>query len=129
MTNDGIPNRRPQGVFNARITAFTRLHYTQVIVTSTLICKPIFVYITVLVKGPLQCTYILCACMRGCVYMYMYLNSYTSFLLLIELILSCPLLHIVPYLHNNHPTWLVSCIFQISLGSSRIINFTKTYCA
>ena len=34
-----------------------------------------------------------------------------------QLILSCPLLHIVLYLHNNHPTWLVSCIFQISLGS------------
>ena len=32
---------------------------------------------------------------------------------LIELILSCSLLHIVLYLHNNHPTWLVSCIFQI----------------
>ena len=25
--------------------------------------------------------------------------------------------HIVLYLHNNRPTWLVSCIFQISLGS------------
>ena len=49
---------------------------------------------------------------------YHYLNSYTGFLLLIELILSCPLLHIMLYLHNNHPTWLVSCIFQISLDSS-----------
>ena len=48
---------------------------------------------------------------------YHYLNSYTGFHFLIELILSCPLLHIVLYLHNNHPTWLVSCIFQISLGS------------
>ena len=38
--------------------------------------------------------------------------------LLIELILSCQLLHIVLYLHNNHPTWLDSCIFQISTGSS-----------
>ena len=36
----------------------------------------------------------------------------------IELILNCPHLYIVLYLHNNHPTWLVSCIFQISLGSS-----------
>ena len=44
--------------------------------------------------------------------------SYTSFLLLIELALSCPLLHIVLYLHNNHPTWLVSGIFRMSLGSS-----------
>ena len=26
--------------------------------------------------------------------------------------------HIVLYLHNSHPTWLVSCIFQISIGSS-----------
>ena len=48
---------------------------------------------------------------------YHYLNSYTGFQFLIELILSCPLLHIVLYLHNNHPTWRVSCIFQISLGS------------
>ena len=40
-----------------------------------------------------------------------------GFQFLIELMLSCPLLHIVLYLHNNHPTWLVSCIFQISLGS------------
>ena len=39
---------------------------------------------------------------------YHYLNSYTGFLLLIEYILNCPLLHIVLYLHNNHPTWLVS---------------------
>ena len=45
------------------------------------------------------------------------LNSYTGFLLIIEFILSCPLLHIVLYLQNNHPTWLVSCIFQISIGS------------
>ena len=45
------------------------------------------------------------------------LNSYTGFLLLIELILSCSHLHIALYLHNNRPTWLVSCIFQISLGS------------
>ena len=49
---------------------------------------------------------------------YHYLNSYTSFLFLIKLILSCPLLHIMLYHHNNHPTWLVSCIFQISLGNS-----------
>ena len=35
-----------------------------------------------------------------------------------KLILSCPLLHIVFYLHNNHPTWQVFCIFQVSLGSS-----------
>ena len=49
---------------------------------------------------------------------YHYFNSYTGLLLLIELFLSCPLLHIVLYLHNNHPTWLVSCIFQISLRNS-----------
>ena len=47
-----------------------------------------------------------------------YLNSYTGFQFLIGLILSCQLLHIVLYLHNNHPTWLVSCIFQISIGIS-----------
>ena len=51
---------------------------------------------------------------------YHYLNSCTGFQFLIELILSCPLLHIVLYLHNNHHTLLVSCIFQISLGSSSI---------
>ena len=55
------------------------------------------------------------------------LNSYTGFLLLIELILSCSLLLILLYLHNNHPTWLVSCIFQISLA--QIINFITMYCA
>ena len=49
---------------------------------------------------------------------YLYLNSYTGFILHIELIVCYPFLHIVFYLHNNHPTWLVSCIFQISLGSS-----------
>ena len=49
---------------------------------------------------------------------YHYLNNYTGFLLLIELIISCPRLHIMLYLHNNHLTWLVSCIFQISLGRS-----------
>ena len=48
---------------------------------------------------------------------YHYLNSYTDFLLLIESILNSPLL-IVLCLHNYHPTWLVSCIFQISIGSS-----------
>ena len=48
---------------------------------------------------------------------YHYLNSCTGFQFLIELSVSCPFLHIVFYLHNNHPTWLVSCIFQISLGS------------
>ena len=46
------------------------------------------------------------------------LLSYNGFLLLIELNLSSSLLHIVLYLHNNNPTWLVSCIFQVSLGSS-----------
>ena len=45
-------------------------------------------------------------------------TTYTGFLLLIESILNCPLLHIVLYLNNNHLAWLVSCIFQISLGSS-----------
>ena len=60
-----------------------------------------------------------CVVLRGPLFHhhYHYLNSYTGFLLLIESILNCSLLHIVLYLHNNH-TWLVSCIFQISLGSS-----------
>ena len=40
--------------------------------------------------------------------------QYKNFLLLIESNLNCPLLHIVLNLHNNHPTWLVSCIFQSS---------------
>ena len=51
-------------------------------------------------------------------YHYHYLNSHTGFQFLIELMLSCPLLHTVLYIHNNQPTWLVSCIFQISPGSS-----------
>ena len=46
------------------------------------------------------------------------LRQRNGFLLLIELILSCPLLHTVLYLHNNHPTLLVSCSFHISLGRS-----------
>ena len=46
------------------------------------------------------------------------LRQRNGFLLLIELILSCPLLHAVLYLHNNHPTLLVSCNFHISLGKS-----------
>ena len=46
-----------------------------------------------------------------------YLNSYNGFQFLIELIISCLLLHTVLYLHNSHPTWLVSCVFQIFLGS------------
>ena len=57
--------------------------------------------------------------LSGCLgfhYHYHYLSSYTGFL--VELILNCPILHIVLYLHNNHPTWPASCIFQISLGSS-----------
>ena len=58
-----------------------------------------------------------CLARLGFHHHYHYLNGYTGFLLLIELILRCPLLHIVLYLHNNHPTWLVSCIFKISLGS------------
>ena len=46
------------------------------------------------------------------------LRQHNGFLLLIELILSCPLLHTVLYLHNNHPTLLVSSSFHISLGRS-----------
>ena len=60
----------------------------------------------------------MCHCLLQTVHHYHYLNSYTGFLLFIELILSCPPLHIMLYLHNNNPTWLVPCIFQISLGSS-----------
>ena len=47
-----------------------------------------------------------------------YLNSCTGFLLLFESILNCPFLHIVLFLHNNHSIWLVSCISQMSRGSS-----------
>ena len=42
----------------------------------------------------------------GFLHHYHYLNSDTGFLFVIELILSCPLLYIMLYLHNNHPTWL-----------------------
>ena len=38
--------------------------------------------------------------------------------LIFHLRLSSTFLHIVLYIYNNHPTWLVSYIFQMSLGSS-----------
>ena len=44
-------------------------------------------------------------------------SSYIGILLLIKSILNGPLLHNMLYLRNNHPTWLVSWVFQISLGS------------
>ena len=62
----------------------------------------------------------ICTSQGTSAFTYHYLNSYTGFLFLIELIISCPLLYIVLYLQNNYPTWLVTCIFQISQLRSSI---------
>ena len=62
------------------------------------------------------------------------LKQCTGFLLLIELILSCPLLHIVLYLHNNHPTWLFfrrqvrSSISQLIVPKTKLNLGKRAFC-
>jgi len=54
-----------------------------------------------------------------CRHHYHYVNSYTGFLLHIESNhLNCPFLHIVLYLRNTHPSWLVSVYIRRQFSSS-----------